>query len=66
MLYSNSRFPEIPYGKKLHDHVVERVDNVMCDHWDFDEFTNPAEKAPTFRYGDESARQAWRFWKILL
>lgn len=38
MLYSNSRFPEIPYGKKLHDHVVERVDNVMCDHWDFEEF----------------------------
>ena len=36
MLYHNSRFPKISYGKKLHDHVVKSVDNVMYDHWDWD------------------------------
>lgn len=40
MLYNNSRFTEISYGKKLHDHVVESVDNVMCNHWDFEEFSS--------------------------
>ena len=39
MLYNNSRFAEISYGKKLHDHVVESVDNVMFNHWDFEEFS---------------------------
>lgn len=38
LLYNNSRFTEISYGKKLHDHVVDSVDNVMCDHWSFEEF----------------------------
>ena len=48
--------------------VPEEVDTFVGVDFDGNdiELTNPAEKAPTFRYGDESARQAWRFWKILL
>ena len=48
------------YGEKDLDYVPGNVKKGLRS------FTNPAEKAPTFRYGDESARQAWRFWKILL
>ena len=46
--------------------ILHHPTHVEILNEDDTKFTSPAEKAPTFRYGDESARQAWRFWKILL